>query len=90
MNDELITKNMKLVYHIIRKDYPQYFHDEDVISAGMLGLVEAANRYDQTKGRFSSFASHRIIGAIKDELFNRERNKAVSLDAMLENQRDKW
>lgn len=90
MNDELITKNMKLVYHIIRKDYPQYFHDEDVISAGMLGLVEAANRFDPKKGGFARYARHDIKGRINKELAAREKHKTVSLDAMLENQRDKW
>lgn len=90
MNDELITKNMKLVYHIIRKCFPQYAHDEDVVSAGMLGLVEAANKYDESRGKFSPFARYRIIGAIKDELANRERNKTVSLNAILEESKDKW
>lgn len=42
-------------------------HADDIASAAMLGLVQAATRY---KGKipFPAFASHRIHGAIHDEV----------------------
>src|SRR5262245_116454 len=42
---------------------------EDLIAAGMLGLTEAASRYDETSSEpFLPFAAQRIRGAILDEL----------------------
>lgn len=48
---------------------PDWIAREDLISAGMIGLIEAADRYDGTREEpFVSFAEHRIRGAILDEL----------------------
>ena len=48
---------------------PSWIAREDLVSASMLGLTEAANRYDESrKEPFLSFAEHRIRGAILDEL----------------------
>jgi RNA polymerase sigma factor for flagellar operon FliA len=42
---------------------------DDLIQAGMLGLLEAARRYDPATGRhFSTFAEPRIRGAMLDEI----------------------
>ncbi len=42
---------------------------EDLISAGILGLIEAYNRFDPSKGvKFKTFAEFRIRGAILDEI----------------------
>ncbi|MBE0583503.1 MAG: FliA/WhiG family RNA polymerase sigma factor, partial [Desulfofustis sp.] len=43
-------------------------HD-DMKSAGMLGLIDAANKFDVSKNiLFKTFAEHRIRGAILDEM----------------------
>jgi RNA polymerase sigma factor for flagellar operon FliA len=48
---------------------PDWIAREDLVSAGMVGLIEAADRYDGTRQEpFLSFAEHRIRGAILDEL----------------------
>lgn len=48
---------------------PTWVAREDLISAGMLGLIEAADRYDGSREEpFISFAEHRIRGAVLDEL----------------------
>ena len=48
---------------------PDYIAREDLVAAGMLGLTEAADRYDDSRTEpFLSFAEHRIRGAILDEL----------------------
>ncbi|HEX3473588.1 MAG TPA: sigma-70 family RNA polymerase sigma factor [Kofleriaceae bacterium] len=42
---------------------------EDLVAAGILGLTEAAERYDESRTEpFLSFAEHRIRGAVLDEL----------------------
>lgn len=42
---------------------------EDLISAGVIGLIEAYNRYDPSKKvKFRTFAEFRIRGAILDEI----------------------
>lgn len=48
---------------------PEWVAKEDIVAAGMLGLIEAAERYDSTRQEpFLAFAEHRIRGAILDEL----------------------
>jgi RNA polymerase sigma factor for flagellar operon FliA len=48
---------------------PDWIAREDLVSAGMVGLIEAAERYDGTRQEpFLSFAEHRIRGAVLDEL----------------------
>ncbi len=48
---------------------PDWISREDLVSAGMIGLIEAADRYDDTRQEpFIAFAEHRIRGAILDEL----------------------
>jgi RNA polymerase sigma factor for flagellar operon FliA len=48
---------------------PEWVAREDLVSAGMVGLIEAADRYDDTRDEpFISFAEHRIRGAVLDEL----------------------
>jgi RNA polymerase sigma factor for flagellar operon FliA len=48
---------------------PDWIAREDLVSAGMLGLIEAADRYDGSRqGPFLAFAEHRIRGAVLDEL----------------------
>lgn len=70
--DELILAHLWLVRHISGKlaaQLPPEVDAENLESAGMLGLVEAAERFDSTRGvDFKAFAALRIRGAIIDEL----------------------
>lgn len=57
VRNQLIVKNMRLAYMVAR----EYAHDaqdlEDVAQLCMVGLIQAANRYDPDKGgAFSAFA----------------------------------
>ncbi len=46
---------------------------DDLIQAGMIGLLDALNRYDAAHGAsFATFASQRIRGAMLDELRSRD------------------
>ena len=69
--DELVVGHIWLVRHLTGKvtaRLPAGVDVENLESAGMLGLVEAARRFDATRGvDFKSFAALRIRGAIYDE-----------------------
>jgi RNA polymerase sigma factor for flagellar operon FliA len=48
---------------------PPHIHQEDLLSAGVMGLMDAARRYDPSKGMsFKNYAAMRVRGAILDEL----------------------
>ena len=48
---------------------PGWIASEDLVSAAMVGLAEAAERYDATRGEpFIGFATKRVRGAVLDEL----------------------
>lgn len=82
--DKLITENMKLVYFLVNKYYPTFSKNEDIIQTGMIGLCKAADRWDSTKAKFSTFASKIILSEIKHEFRRNNRSvKTVSLDAMV-------
>ena len=70
--DELILEHLPLVRHILGKlaaQLPPGVDVENLESAGVLGLVEAANNFDPERGnQFSTFAFLRVRGAILDEL----------------------
>ena len=88
MYDEtLFHENIKLVYWLIRKYYPQYIYDDDVIQCGMIGLWKASKSYDPEKSKFATYAVKCILNEIKMH-FRREsrqkRNVEVSLDELVD------
>ena len=70
--EALILEHMPLVRHIVGRvvaSLPDHLDREDLESAGVCGLVEAAGRFDQGRGvAFATFAYPRIRGAVLDEL----------------------
>ena len=70
--NQLISEHADIARRIALKmarRCPDWVAREDVVAAGMLGLTEAANRYDDSrKEPFLAFAEHRIRGAVLDEL----------------------
>ena len=70
--DDLILGHLPLVKHVIGRllgDLPASVDAENLESAGVLGLVEAASKFDPTRNaQFKTFAYLRIRGAIVDEL----------------------
>src|SRR3954468_24258010 len=67
---KLIEEHLPLVKHIVFQvavHFPRHVDRDELARAGALGLVEAAKRYDDTKGvPFQRFAAQRIRGAIID------------------------
>ncbi|WP_025916163.1 RNA polymerase sigma factor FliA [Herminiimonas sp. CN] len=58
----------RLALQLIAK-LPASVELDDMIQAGMLGLLDATNRYQENQGaQFATYASQRIRGAMLDEL----------------------
>lgn len=69
---ELIKSHLPLVEMLVERmvtQVPAFITKDDMTSAAMMGLVDAVNRFDRSKGiMFKTFAEHRMRGAIYDEV----------------------
>ncbi len=60
---------VKRIAHQMMTKLPYSVQIDDIIQAGMMGLLDAASRYDEFHGaQFETYASQRIRGAMLDEL----------------------
>lgn len=70
--DELVTAHatlVKRIAHHLMARLPDTVLAEDLIQAGMIGLIEAAKNYDRSKGAtFETYAGIRIRGSMLDEV----------------------
>ena len=70
--DELVMQNVALVKSLAQRlaqRLPSQVEVEDLVSVGVLGLIEAAGRYKSSLGvPFEAFARRRIHGAMLDAL----------------------
>jgi RNA polymerase sigma factor FliA len=70
--EELILQHTPLVKYVIGRlaiHLPQVLDFEDVLASGTLGLIQALDRFDASRGvKFESYAVMRIRGAILDAL----------------------
>jgi RNA polymerase sigma factor for flagellar operon FliA len=68
----LIKNNLPMVEKVVERMVPQvpsFMARDDIMSAALVGLINAAERFDESKGvLFRTFAEHRIRGAIFDEV----------------------
>ncbi|MDR2561163.1 MAG: FliA/WhiG family RNA polymerase sigma factor [Holophagales bacterium] len=77
--DALVMEHLPLVKYIAYKIFSRLpstskFDVEDLINNGIIGLIDAADRFDPERNlKFSTFAEHRIRGEILDRLRNMER-----------------
>ena len=70
--EDLITEHIVLVkriaFHLAAR-LPSSIDIDDLLQAGMIGLLEAANNFDASRGAsFNTYAGIRIRGAILDEV----------------------
>ena len=70
--DGLVADNANLVkriaFHLMNR-LPPSVQAEDLIQAGMIGLLEAARHYDPSQGAsFETYAGIRVRGAMLDEI----------------------
>ncbi len=70
--DKLISENLALVKYAVGKIMvylPSFVDKEDIMEYGILGLIEAAEKYDSRNNtKFGTYAITRIRGAILDHL----------------------
>ncbi|WP_318837945.1 RNA polymerase sigma factor FliA [Neiella holothuriorum] len=70
--DDLVRQHadlVKRIAHHLKGRLPASVQVDDLIQAGMIGLLEALKNYDQSKGAaFETYAGIRIRGAMLDEL----------------------
>lgn len=79
----LVEKYIPLVKYIAGRvilGKNKYIEYEDLVGYGMVGLMDALSKFDETKGmKFSTYASIRIRGSMIDEM---RRNSPISKGAM--------
>lgn len=70
--DQLLDQHAILVKKIayqLKAKLPPNVELDDLIQAGMMGLLDAVNRYEDTHGaQFETYAAQRIRGSMLDEL----------------------
>jgi RNA polymerase sigma factor for flagellar operon FliA len=70
--DRLIIDHLPLVKYLVGRIVPQlppHLDPQDLMSAAVVGLINAADRFDPTRGvLFKTFAEQHIRGTILDEL----------------------
>lgn len=83
VREQVVKKYIPLVKYIASRviiGKSKYIEFEDLVSYGMLGLMDAINKFNESKGmKFSTYASIRIKGAMIDEI---RRNSPISKGAM--------
>jgi RNA polymerase sigma factor for flagellar operon FliA len=70
--ERLLLENLPTVRYLARRIHerlPQHVELDDLISAGVVGLIDAFSKFDHSKKvQFKSYAQFRIRGAILDSL----------------------
>jgi RNA polymerase sigma factor for flagellar operon FliA len=92
--DELLMEQLPQVKFIARRIHerlPQHVPFEDLVHAGIVGLIDAIHKFDANKNvRFASYAKFRIRGAILDSLRAMDwsprdlRRKARRVEALIQ------
>lgn len=80
---------IKYVANRIALRLPPHIEIDDLISVGVMGLIDAIEKYDPTRGaKFKTYAEFRVRGSILDELRSLDwvprsiRQKAAHIDAV--------
>jgi RNA polymerase sigma factor for flagellar operon FliA len=72
--DDLILEHLpqiKYIAHRISAKLPAHVELNDLVSAGVLGLLDAVEKFDPSRGvKFKTYAELRVKGAILDSLRN--------------------
>src|SRR5437762_13837568 len=90
--DALINETLPVIRHIAHRvatRLPANVEIRDLINAGVLGLLDAVEKFEPERGvKFKTYAEVRIRGAILDSLRNRDwaprslRKKSKDLERM--------
>ncbi len=72
LRNQIIMKYVYLVKHVVNRMWGSYSHIkqmEDLVSYGVIGLIDAIERYDISRGvKFETYAYFRIRGEIIDQI----------------------
>jgi RNA polymerase sigma factor FliA len=72
VREERIVKYAPVVKYVVDRmamRFPPHVSKNELISAGVIGLIDALDKFDPDMGiKFQTYAEHRIKGAILDEL----------------------
>lgn len=86
LREQLIVDHIPLVRYLVGRitsHLPSHIDQRDLTSAAMIGLINAADRYDPGRGvLFKTFAEQHVRGTILDEL--------RSYDVLSRSMRDKY
>lgn len=87
---ELISHNLRLVAHIIKKYYANTSDQEDLISIGTVGLIKAVDTFDCGKGvRLSSYAARCIENEVLMHFRSSKKSaQDISLNDSIDNDKD--
>jgi RNA polymerase sigma factor for flagellar operon FliA len=84
--EQLILEHIPLVRYLVSRisaKLPQHLDQQDLMSSAMIGLINAADRFEPSRGvLFKTFAEQHIRGTILDEL--------RSYDVLSRSMRDKY
>jgi RNA polymerase sigma factor for flagellar operon FliA len=76
LREQLVAANTPLVRHVAARlaaKAPRHVELAELVSHGFLGLLDALERYDPARGvAFSTYATHRIRGAILEGMRQRD------------------
>ncbi len=87
---KLISHNLRLVSHIVRKYYSGHKSQEDLVSVGVIGLVKAVDSFRISAGaKFATYAAKCIQNEILMYFRSQKRNcSEVSLSDTIDVDRD--
>lgn len=91
-SDQIIQEFAPMIKYVanrIAMRLPPHIEIDDLISVGVLGLIDAIEKFDPNRGaKFKTYAEFRVRGAILDELRSLDwvprsvRQRAASLDSI--------
>jgi len=83
LRDTIIKENLNLVHFIAKKFANRGESLEDLVSVGTIGLLNAIDRFDPSRGiRFATFATPTIMGEIKRHF--RDKGWAIKVPRRLQ------
>ena len=72
-SEDLVLGNLRLVVYFAKKYQGMGLSLEDLIHEGTIGLCRARDKYDPTKGKFSTYSAQWIKATIRQALNNKSR-----------------